>query len=454
MRPTPSWLSEVPLAGPSARQGGAGAQPAAPQASPPAAGAQLGAPGRRRRWLLAGLLAVWGPGLIVMLADGDAGCLITAAQSGAQWGYRLILPQLLLIPVLYLVQEMTARLGILTGKGHGELIRERFGRGWAVLSVCPMIVSAVGTLVVEFVGITGVGELFGVSRWVTVPVATAGLIALGLSHGYRRIERIGIVVGLAELAFVPAMLLAHPHLGQVAGQLGSQPLGQGSYVTLLAATVGAVIMPWMIFYQQGAVTDKGLTRSNLRQARRDTLAGAVLTQVIMISVIVAMAATVGRTHPNTPLSNVGQIAGALKPFLGANQSRVLVGAAILGGALVSALVVSVAGAWGLAEVFGWRRSLNHKPSRDNAKFYLTYAAAHVAGAILVLASASLISLAIDVEVMNALLLPLVLGFLLALEAKALPPEDRMRGGRRIVVTTVCVIVMLFGLYMIVPVLGL
>jgi hypothetical protein len=167
-----------------------------------------------------------------------------------------------------------------------------------------------------------------------------------------------------------------------------------------------------------------------------------------------MAATVGRTRPSTPLSNVGQIAGALKPFLGANQSRALVGAAILGGALVSAPVVSVAGAWGLAEVFGWRRSLNRRPSRDNAKFYVTYAGAHVAGAILVLVSASLISLAIDVEVMNALLLPLVLGFLLALEAKALAPEDRMRGGRRILVTTVCVIVMLFGLYMIVPVLGL
>ena len=206
---------------------------------------------RKRRWLLAGAFAVWGPGIIVMLADGDAGCLITAAQSGAQWGYRLILPQLLLIPVLYLVQEMTVRLGILTGRGHGALIKEQFGRGWAVLSVSPIIVSAVGTLVVEFVGVAGVGELFGVSRWITVPVAAACLIALAFGHGYRRVERIGIAIGLAELAFVPAMLLAHPRLSQVTGQLGSQPLGQSSYLTLLAATVGAVIMPWMIFYQQG-----------------------------------------------------------------------------------------------------------------------------------------------------------------------------------------------------------
>jgi Mn2+/Fe2+ NRAMP family transporter len=444
MRITPAGLFET-LTGGGAP---AGVTPGPPGILPPSS------PERGRRWLLTGMFAVWGPGIIVMLADGDAGCLITAAQSGAQWGYQLIVPQVLLIPVLYLVQEMTARLGILTGKGHGALIKEQFGSGWAVLSVCPMIVSAVGTLVVEFVGITGVGELFGVSRWVTVPVATACLIALGLSHGYRRVERIGIVIGLAELAFVPAMLLARPHLGQVASQLGSQPLGQSSYLTLLAATVGAVIMPWMIFYQQGAVVDKGLARAALHRSRRDTLAGSVLTQVIMISVIVAIAATAGRTHPNTPLGNVGQIAGALRPFLGANQSRVLVGAAILGGALVSALVVSVAGAWGLAEVSGWKHSLNLKPGKGSGKFYLTYAAAHVAGAVLVLASTSLISLAVDVEVMNALLLPLVLGFLLALEAKALPVGDRMRGGRRILVTTVCGAVMAFGLYMIVPVVGL
>lgn len=431
-----------------------------PRGSAPAADALPGqggdrrAPLRRRRMLLAGALAVWGPGIIVMLADGDAGCLITAAQSGAQWGYRLILPQLLLIPVLYLVQEMTVRLGILTGRGHGALIKEQFGRGWAVLSVSPMIISAVGTLVVEFVGVAGVGELFGVSRWITVPVAAACLIVLGFGHGYRRVERIGIAIGLAELAFVPAMLLAHPHLGQIAGQIGSQPLGQSSYLTLLAATVGAVIMPWMIFYQQGAVIDKGLTRATLRQARRDTLAGAVLTQVVMITVIVAMAATVGRAHPGTPLGNVGQIAGALGPFLGGTQARVLVGAAIMGGALVSALVVSIAGAWGLAEVFGWKGSLNQRPGRASVKFYLTYGATHAAGAILVLVSVNLISLAIDVEVMNALLLPLVLGFLLALEAKALPRQDRMRGGRRILVTTVCAAVMLFGLYMIIPALGL
>ena len=409
--------------------------------------------GSRRRWLLAASLAVWGPGIIVMLADGDAGCLITAAQSGAQWGYRLILPYLIFIPILYMVQEMTVRLGIHTGQGHGALIRERFGQGWAMVSAGPMIVSAVGTLVVEFVGVAGVGELFGISAWITVPTATVFLITLAFTRGYRRVERVGIAVGLAELAFIPAMLLAHPSVPSIVAQLGSQPIGNNSYMLLLAANAGAVIMPWMIFYQQGAVVDKGLGLANLRRERQDTWIGACLSQFIMVSVMVLMASTIGRTNPNAPLTSVGQIADALQSFIGHNQAAVLVGAGILGGALVSALVVSVAGAWGLSEVFGWKHSLNERPGRLNWKFYASYAMAHIVGAALVLFSVDLISLAVDVEVLNAILLPIVLGFLLVLEARALPRAHRMRGLHRVMVTGLCAAVMLLGLYTVVPAVG-
>ena len=151
----------------------------------------------RLRWLRFGMLAVWGPGLVVMLADTDAGSVITAAQSGAQWGYRMVLPQLILIPILYVVQEMTVRLGIVTGQGHGALIRARFGRGWAWVSAATLFASAIGALLTEFAGIAGVGELFRVSRWLTIPVATAALLGLMLTGSYRRVERIGIAVGAA-----------------------------------------------------------------------------------------------------------------------------------------------------------------------------------------------------------------------------------------------------------------
>lgn len=403
-------------------------------------------PARRRWWAV--MLAVWGPGLIVMLADTDAGCLITAAQSGAQFGYSLIAAQLVLIPILYAAQEITIRLGVVTGQGHGALIRERFGVKWAMVSSITLALSAVGALLTEFAGIAGVGELFGISKWVTIPIATTFLVALAFGHSYKRIERIGIAIGLAELAFVGAMVLAHPSGHDLIHGVATQPLHNGSYLKLLAANIGAVVMPWMIFYQQGAVIDRGLRVEDLRAERRDTLFGSFLTQGIMIVVLVALAATAYRTDRGAALNTVPQIAHLLGARIGSGSARILVGVSILGGALVAALVVSLAGAWGMAEVLGWEHSLNERPSHQNAKFYVTYALTHIIGAVLVLASVDLVSLAVDVEVMNALLLPVVLGFLLLLEAKALPEEHRMRGAYRWAVTAACVVVMVFGLYMV------
>ncbi|ORV81871.1 NRAMP family metal ion transporter [Mycobacterium interjectum] len=408
---------------------------------------------RRGRWLRWGLLTVWGPGLVVMLADTDAGSLITASQSGAQWGYRMVLPQLILMPILYVVQEMTVRLGVVTKKGHGALIRERFGRFWAWISAFTLFASAIGALLTEFAGVAGVGELFGVSRWVSIPVATTALLALALTGSYRRVERIGLVIGSAELAFLVAMLMARPEPKALVDGLKSMPLGNSSYLLLIAANVGAVIMPWMVFYQQGAVVDKHLSVATIRQARHDTAAGAVLTQLIMISVVVTVASTIGAHGGQGALNTVGDIANALTPYLGRVGGTVLFGLGMLGAALVAAIVSSLAGAWGLSEVFGWKHTLNQRPNRATAKFYITYGLAHVIGAVLVLASVDLVNLAVDVEVMNALLLPIVLGLLLALEARALPEEWRMRGPRKYIAWTLCLVVMGFGLYMVPQALG-
>ena len=388
-----------------------------------------------------------------LLADTDAGSLITAAQSGSEWGYRMILPELVLIPVLYVVQEMTVRLGILTNKGHGALIRETFGRQWALLAALPLFASGVGALFTEYAGIAGVGELMGVPRTLTVPVAAAFLIGVAMTGSYRRAERIGIALGLAELVFIPAVAMAHPSLSAIGRELGHLPLGNSSYVFLLAANVGAVIMPWMVFYQQGAVLDKGLKPGNIPSERRDTAVGAGLTQLIMIAVVLTFAATVGRSHLGVKLHTVTEMSSALRPFLGAIGAKVLLGTAVLGAALVAALVASLAGAWGIAEVFGWTHSLNERPDRNTAKFYLTYALAHVLGATIVLLSLNLVNVVIDVEVMNALLLPIVLGFLLVLEARALPSEYRMRGPRRFITTTLCLVVVAFGLYLVPATLG-
>lgn len=398
-------------------------------------------------------LKVWGPGLIVMLADTDAGCLITAAQSGTQWGYTMILPQLLLIPILYMAQEMTVRLGIVTHKGHGELIREHFGVGWAWLSAGTLAISAVGALLTEFVGVAGVGELFGISKWITIPIATVLLVGIAFSGSYHRVEKIGVVIGLAELAFIIAVVMIRPSFTQMAQGLVTIPWRHSSYIYLVAANVGAVIMPWMIFYQQGAVVDKHLQPSALPKERHDTFVGTLMTQGIMLIFVIAFAATVGHADHPQVLSTVGDLAHALSPFIGSMPAKVLIGASMLGGALVAALVVALAGTWGITEVLNWKHSLNEPLNRKNAGFYIMYTLAHVIGAVLVLANFDLVNIAVAVEVMNALLLPIVLGFLLLLEARVLPEQYRMHGWYKWLVTVLCWIVMIFGLYMVGPIMS-
>ncbi|HEY7893116.1 MAG TPA: divalent metal cation transporter [Solirubrobacteraceae bacterium] len=402
----------------------------------------MAARGWRPGWTRA--LWVLGPGLMVMLADTDAGSVVTAAQSGASWGYRLLPLELVLIPVLYLVMELTVRLGITTGKGHAEAIRDRFGTRWAALSVGTLLLSATGALITEFAGIAGVGELVGLAPAVTVPLAAAFLIAIVLCRGYRRVELIGLTLGMFEVAFVLAAVLARPKVGAIADSLWThQPVTDHGYLALVAANVGAVVMPWMIFCQQGAVVDKGLRARHIRLARLDTALGAVLTQLIMAAVLIVTAATLSG-HGAGRLTSVGEISTALTPYLGAFASRLTFALGIAGAALLASIVVSLAAAWAVAEAFGARRSLNDGV-RGAPLFYGLYLTCIAVGAGMVLASNSLIRLAIDVEILNALLLPLVVGLLLALAWTTLPHPHRLRRGERVVLAAVLGTLTLVGL---------
>ncbi|MDA8364888.1 MAG: divalent metal cation transporter, partial [Gammaproteobacteria bacterium] len=260
---------------------------------------------RSFRW--ASVLAVLGPGLVVMLADTDAGSVVTAAQSGAQWGYQLLLLQFLLMPVLYLVQELTVRLGIFTGKGHGELISETFGKSWAYVSVAGLTVATTGALLTEFSGVAGVSELFGEPRALGVGLAALTLLVVVWTGSYRQVERVALAMGGFEIVFFGIAWVSHPDLHAVVNGLVHAPLGNRGYMTLVAANIGAVIMPWMIFYQQSAVADKGLHPEDYRAARWDTALGSVITQAIMAAILIATAATIGIRNPNAPLNTVQQI---------------------------------------------------------------------------------------------------------------------------------------------------
>ncbi len=390
-------------------------------------------------------LAVMGPGLVVMLADTDVGSIITAAQSGVQWGYRLLLLQLLLVPVLFVVQELTVRLGIFTGQGHGELIRKSFGTGWAWLSVSGLGVATLGALVTEFSGVAAVGELFGVPRALSLGLTVAVLLAIVLTGSYRRVERVAIGLGLFEFAFFFVAWRAHPQGAAIAAGMMHMPLGDNAYLYLVAANIGAVIMPWMIFYQQSAVADKKLQPQHYKHARWDTAIGSLITQAVMAAILVAAAATIGQWHGNATLNSIGDITKMLVPFLGADVGRVVFSLGTIGAALVAAIVASLASAWGFGEVTGYRHSLEHRPL-DAPWFYGIYSLAVIGGAVVVDLAPNLVELNIGVEVMNALMLPLVLGFLVALAFRALPPEHRLRGLYAWVVVGVALLTAGLGVY--------
>ena len=390
-------------------------------------------------------LAVMGPGLVVMLADTDVGSIITAAQSGVQWGYQLLLLQLLLMPVLYIVQELTVRLGIFTGKGHGELIRSTFGGAWAWVSVSGLGVATIGALITEFSGVAGVGELFGVPRAFSLSIATALLLAVVLTGSYRRVERVAIALGLFELAFFVVAWRAHPQASELASGLVRMPVTNNAYLYLVAANIGAVIMPWMIFYQQSAIADKKLRADHYSHAQCDTAVGAVISQAVMAAVLIAAAASIGKAHAAASLNSVGDITQMLVPALGPHVGRLVFGLGIIGAGMVAAIVVSLASAWGFGEVTGYRHSLEHHPL-EAPWFYGIYAAAVIGGAVVVDLVPDLVALNVGVEVMNALMLPLVLGFLVALAFKALPPEHRLRGPYAWVVVAVSVVTAGLGVY--------
>lgn len=387
---------------------------------------------------------VAGPGLAVMLADTDAGCIITAAQSGAQWGFKLLLLQFILMPVLYIVQELTVRLGIVTGHGHAHLIKHHFGAFWAWISAGTLIISCIGALLTELSGLAGVGALLNIPAGVTVSLVVVALLAMAYAHTYLTFERIAIGLGLFELVFLGVAWLSHPDGAEMVQDLGSMPLGDSKYLFLLSANIGAVVMPWMVFFQQSSVVERRLGVEDLPFARLDTAIGSVLTQLIMAAVIVATAATIGKGGGDQSLDTVEQISGAITPFLGEFAGKLLFGLGMSGGAMVGAIVVTLTAARTLSEVLGVKHSLEHEP-REAVWFYGIYTATLVVAALVVLSGINLITLSVGVQVLNALSLPIVLGFLYLL-ARRLPEPYRLKGAY----ASVCLVIMglttLLGVY--------
>ncbi len=362
-----------------------------------------------RRMGRRGWLRVLGPAWVVMLADVDAPSVLTAAKAGTEFGYALLLPLVALIPILYLVQEMTARLGVVTGRGHAELLRERYGFGWAAVAVISMAAIDLLAYVAEFAGIVLGAGILGIPAPLAVGLALLFHSAMVLTGSYRRYERIALVLSVALFTFVVLAFTVHPDPGAVLGGLTfSQPLGSRAYLDLVVATVGAVIMPWMLFYQQAATVDKGLGVDDLPAARAETLVGAIASELLMVAVVVPAAAAMAG-----PASGIGASLGALPvglARLATGAPALLIAVGLIGSGLLAAVVISLSSAWAWSELFRWPHSLNLSVRRAPG-FYALYLLEVVPAAVIALLAQNLVTVVIDAMILNVVVLAIPLAFL-------------------------------------------
>jgi Mn2+/Fe2+ NRAMP family transporter len=362
------------------------------------------------------LLAIMGPGLIVMVGDNDAGGVSTYAQAGQNHGTSLLWVLLLLVPVLIVNQEMVIRLGAVTGVGHARLIFERFGRFWGAFSVGDLFILNFLTIVTEFIGVSLALGYLGVSKYLAVPIAAVALIAITSTGSFRSWERFMYVFVVANFLVIPLVILAHPKVGQIVkhtftpGVLGG---ASSTAVLLIIAIVGTTVAPWQLFFQQSNIIDKRITPRWINYERADTVIGAF---VVVIGAGALMCVT-AFAFLGTPyfghFSDAGQVASELGRALGSTAGSFFA-IVLLNASLIGAAAVTLATSYAFGDVFGAKHSLNRGPL-DAKLFYASFALMVVAAAgIVLIPGAPLGLITTSVQALAGVLLPSATVFLLLL----------------------------------------
>jgi NRAMP (natural resistance-associated macrophage protein)-like metal ion transporter len=379
---------------------------------------------RFRRQLLV-FFAVLGPGIIVMVADNDAGGISTYAVTGSKYGFNLLFMFIILVPMAYYVQEMTVRLGAVTKRGHAEAIFDGFGSFWGWFSLIDLAIVNWLTLITEYIGMTAALSLFGVPPWVTIIVVTLVLFALVISGQYWTFEKVTLFFCLFNLVYIPAALWAMempsaPGWHQVFRGFYRPELPGGltnDLVFVLLANIGTTIAPWMIFFQQSAVVDKGLDVKDVKYGRIETFVGSVSTCLVAVFIIIATAAAFYYHQPPITIEDAKQTAEALVPLLPHGSGRMaerLFAIGLFDAGFLGAICISLSSSWAVGEVFGWAHSLNDSV-RDAPWFYLAYLLLLLsAGAVVLIPRAPLVTITMFVQVVAVTLLPSALVFLLLL----------------------------------------
>jgi len=378
---------------------------------------------RGRRSVLA-FLAVMGPGLISGIAGNDAGGVTTYSVLGAQTGLRLLWLFPITIVILAIVQEMAARLGTVTGQGLSDLIRDRFGVRWTVFAMLVLLAANAANTVAEFSGAAAATEIFGVSRYLTVPIVAVAIWALVLfAPSYKAVERVFLATAVVFVGYIASAFLAHPDWAQVGRSLVS-PTFDATPATLLlmVALVGTTITPYMQFYLQSAVAEKGIGEDELRLEQADAIGGAIWTNVVAVFIVVATAATL--FVAGIGISTAADAAKALQPLAG-NLAEALFGFGLFGASVLAATIMPISTAFVICEAFGWESGVG-KRFADAPAFFSIYTFVLAIGALVVLIPGlDLIPVIVGSQNLQGLLLPIVLVFMVLLVN-----DDRLMGRHR------------------------
>ena len=362
---------------------------------------------RRRR--LAALLAVVGPGLLAGLSDDDPAGITTYSVLGAKYGYQLLWILVLSTVALLLFHDLGARMGVVTGQGLTGLIRETYGVRAAALAVAALVVANVGTTCAEFAGIAAGFELFGVSRFISVPAAAAAVSLLVLRSSFHRVERVLMALSAVFVTYVLAGLLAGPDWGAaVHGAVAPTLPRTRDAIAVATATIGTTLAPWGLSFIQSYAADKKLSPDELHYERADVVTGAVLTGVIGFFVVIACAATLQPT--GVSINDASDAARALEPLAGDLAAR-LFGAGLIGAALLAASILPLSTAYSVSEFVGRESALDDQPT-EAPLFYGTFAMVVAVGAaVIVVPGVPLVSILVLTQILNAILLLPLLTFM-------------------------------------------
>jgi NRAMP (natural resistance-associated macrophage protein)-like metal ion transporter len=362
------------------------------------------------------LLAVIGPGFITANVDNDAGGIFTYSQAGAQFGYSLLWTMIPITIALIVVQEMASRLGAVTGKGLSDLIREEFGFRLTFIVMVTLVVTNFGNVVAEFAGIASSLELFGLSKYVVVPAAAFVVWLLVVRGTYDSIEKIFLTASLFYVTYIVAGFLAHPDWKAAAFATVTRPEAAGirnyGYLYMVIGLVGTTIAPWMQFYLQASIVEKGITARQYAASRWDVILGCVFTDIVAWFIIVACAATL-YANGHHDIASGADAAQALRPLAG-EYAYLLFAAGLFNASLFAASILPISTAYAVCEGLGFESGLDKK-FREAPVFYWLYTVLIVLGAaVLLVPRLPLVYVSVLSQVANGVVLPLVLVFMLLL----------------------------------------